>query len=395
MNRNHQFIGVILILLGLLCPSLAYGQEGNYQTILLSGSGKPINANVAICTTGLTTTAASVTNNIATLTFSSNPITAGFLATEVLTVSGFTGGDTYFNGHYTISAVSATTISFALTHANASAGTNGLAFQTGDSTHPCAPLATIFTDYTGGTVTSNPFTSGNLGNVSVWSLSGNYNMQSYGLNVVTTVTPFNIGLQSLGAASLTSLTMTGDILPGTAACCSVGSGALPFLNFNVGGSANKTAHLHANVLTADSQVDFPDVNFLIPTGSAGVPVNLVTQGAAKGITTIFTPTTTGLFRVSAYLKVTTVDAVSSTVGPVTITYTDGSDSIAQSNVIAMQGAGGTFSVTGNAANTTATTSSGTLVINALVGVPIQYTIGYISNTPGQMKYEAHIRVEPL
>ena len=67
----------------LLClPLTAKAQNAAYSDIVLSGSGRPIaGANVSVCSTpGLATTAASVTSNIAVLTFGSSPITAGFAA---------------------------------------------------------------------------------------------------------------------------------------------------------------------------------------------------------------------------------------------------------------------------------------------------------------------------
>lgn len=75
-----------------------------------------------------TTTAASVNgSNVATITCSANPITNGFLTgTNNVCVGGFTGADTYFNACPTsVTAVTSTSISYALTHASASASTNG------------------------------------------------------------------------------------------------------------------------------------------------------------------------------------------------------------------------------------------------------------------------------
>lgn len=74
-----------------------------------------------------TTTAASVSGNVATLTCSTNPLDAGFLSGRTVQVGGFTGGDTYFNGTVTLTAVTAATITYALTHANASATSSGSA----------------------------------------------------------------------------------------------------------------------------------------------------------------------------------------------------------------------------------------------------------------------------
>ncbi len=157
-----------------------------YSQPVLNGSGRPVaGANAAVCTT-LATTAAAVLNNVASLTMASNPITAGFTQGSTLIVSQFTGGDTYFNGTFTIAAVSATTISYGLTHANASAGTNGVAVQIGTSTTACAPLATIYTDQTDTVISPNPFFTDGLGNLTFTAVPGNYVVQIYGPTVNVT-----------------------------------------------------------------------------------------------------------------------------------------------------------------------------------------------------------------
>lgn len=75
------------------------------------------------------TTAASVTANVATLTLNCNPQVSLFYVGEQVGIDSFTGADTYFNlsgmSAPTLTAVTSTTISFALTHANASATSNG------------------------------------------------------------------------------------------------------------------------------------------------------------------------------------------------------------------------------------------------------------------------------
>lgn len=75
---------------------------------------------------GCTVTAASVASNIATLTCSENPQSTEFLSGTTITVGSFTGADTYFNlASTSVITVTATSISYALNHANASASTLG------------------------------------------------------------------------------------------------------------------------------------------------------------------------------------------------------------------------------------------------------------------------------
>lgn len=91
----------------------------------------------------LTTTAASLTSNVVTLTFSSVP--AAWVSHGTIQVAGFTGADTYFNGTYNINAVTATTVAYEDFHANGTATTTGtvtpavtLAFTIFDITHGTA-----------------------------------------------------------------------------------------------------------------------------------------------------------------------------------------------------------------------------------------------------------------
>jgi hypothetical protein len=81
-------------------------------------------------------------------------------------------------------------------------------------------------------------------------------------------------------------------------------------------------------------------------------------------------------------------------GAVTITYTDGTDSVAQTAVMEMANESGT-STTSNAGNTTASELIGRTEIYALTGVPIKYAVAYASNVAGTMKYEVHLKLEAL
>jgi hypothetical protein len=124
---------------GMICvlPPSDGGSVYNFSTaIALSTPGKFVNlvgvggssASVQLNftpTTAPATTAASVRSNLATLTMASNPITFGFVVGETVVVGGFTGRDMIFNGTVQLTAVTATTISYRLKHANESASTNG------------------------------------------------------------------------------------------------------------------------------------------------------------------------------------------------------------------------------------------------------------------------------
>jgi hypothetical protein len=213
--------------------------------------------NVAVCQQ-LATTGASVTSNVATYTFGSNPITQGFVSGATLTVFGFTGGDTYFNGTFTIASTSASTISVALVHANASAGTNGTVYQIGTSTQACAPLATLYTFYTALTTSPNPLTADGLGNYGFWAVPGQYEVQLYGPTVTTSF--FYVSMACVPNASVTCVgTFSGSVANGQVA---YGAGANVFasdgsLLHSPGGNTSLSATSPAtNVHNIESASEF-------------------------------------------------------------------------------------------------------------------------------------------
>jgi hypothetical protein len=140
----------------------------------------------------------------------------------------------------------------------------------------------------------------------------------------------------------------------------------------------------------------------IATVSNGQPaeyatVDLTGQTAAITTTTLYTPTATGMFRVSVYAKVTTPDGASSSLGGttgLTIGYTDGTDSVAQTTVAQLAKETGATGIV-NAGNTTATKLLGSVMILAKTGVAITYAFDYTSGTPATMAYELHLKLEAL
>lgn len=140
----------------------------------------------------------------------------------------------------------------------------------------------------------------------------------------------------------------------------------------------------------------------IATVSNGVPselatVDLTTQSAAISATTIYTPTATGMFRLSFYLQVTRAATSSSILGGATgivITYNDGAGNVAQSvTLLGQTQAGVAASV--NSGNTTASSLAASIVINARTGVAIQYAIGYTSVGATTMQYSVSAKVEAM
>lgn len=140
----------------------------------------------------------------------------------------------------------------------------------------------------------------------------------------------------------------------------------------------------------------------IATVSNGVPselatVDLTTQAAAIADTTIYTPTATGMFRLSVYLQVTRAATTSSILGGATgvvIKFNDGAGNVAQTVTMALNSTTGTV-VTTAAGNTTATNLNGTMVIYARTGVAISYAIGYTSVGVTSMQAAYNLKVEAL
>jgi hypothetical protein len=93
-------------------------------------------------------------------------------------------------------------------------------------------------------------------------------------------------------------------------------------------------------------------------------------------------------------KVTTAAGTSSTLGPLTVIYTD-PDGVVQTITAAAQ-------VTSGSAGTTATGNTNTsvllgqsLLLNCKASTNIQYSFGYASSPANAMNYNLHLRLEPL
>lgn len=139
-----------------------------------------------------------------------------------------------------------------------------------------------------------------------------------------------------------------------------------------------------------------NLSFTSVTSQSATPVNLTAQTAAVSATTLFTPATTGQYRVSVYLQVTTAASVSSVLGGatgVTLTYNDGDGNVAQTDTVALMNTAGGIAVT-SSTNSTATNLNGTVTIYARAGVPVQFSVGYTSAGTA-MQYAAHLRAEAI
>lgn len=123
-------------------------------------------------------------------------------------------------------------------------------------------------------------------------------------------------------------------------------------------------------------------------------IDLTAQSAAISATTILTPAVAGLYELTFYLKSTTAASTSSTLGPVTVTWKDGTDNTSMSVEVGLlySAPGGAGSMLwSNTVNGITEIWSGNLVLYAAAGTAITYAIGYASSGGTSMKYEVHIR----
>lgn len=132
--------------------------------------------------------------------------------------------------------------------------------------------------------------------------------------------------------------------------------------------------------------------------SVGVTTDLPNQSAAISATTLFTPSVTGMYRITVSLQVTTAASVSSILGGssgVVLTYNDGDSNVAQTMTIPFSSVGAGGIVVNNSGNTTTSNLNANVDIYARTGVAIQYAIGYTSVGGTAMVYAAHLRSESI
>lgn len=141
-------------------------------------------------------------------------------------------------------------------------------------------------------------------------------------------------------------------------------------------------------------------NAIATTGN-GVPseyatVDLTGQTAAIATTTLYAVPSTGAgqYRVSWNAKVTTAAGSSSTLGALTITYTD-PDGVAQTITAGAQTSAGAIATTSTGNSTTTVLLGLPMLLNCKASTNIQYAMAYASNAANAMAYNLHIKVEAL
>lgn len=139
----------------------------------------------------------------------------------------------------------------------------------------------------------------------------------------------------------------------------------------------------------------------ISTVSNGIPseyatVDLTGQTAAIGTTTLYAVPASGAgqYRVSWNAKVTTAAGTSSTLGALTLVYTD-PDGVVQTLTCGAQTSAGAIATT-TTTNTTAAVLIGLpLLLNCKASTNITYAMAYASNAAAAMNYNLHLKLEAL
>jgi hypothetical protein len=106
---------------------------------------------------------------------------------------------------------------------------------------------------------------------------------------------------------------------------------------------------------------------------------------------------TGMYRLTGWTKVTQAATTSSTSGPMTITFTEGTDSTSLTPTISWMTSAGAVATT-NATNSVTVTGANTFndfTFFAKTGVAITYSFTYASSGATAMQFDLHLRLEFL
>lgn len=182
-----------------------------------------------------------------------------------------------------------------------------------------------------------------------------------------------------------------NLITTTTVLNAVGTGNIP--GYIYGGSAG-TQTPSAFIFDSDTQLTIAGNK--MPQIISGATIDVTAQSAAIATATLYAVPSTGAgqYRVVWDAKVTTAAGTSSTLGALTITYTD-PDGTVQTITATGQNASGTVAATATG-NTTATMIIGQpLLLNCKASTNIQYAFAYASVAANAMNYNLHIRLESL
>ena len=429
-----RFLILAALLLIAWSPA-AFGQGARFDQPFMkptpAGPLVAVSGQGSVCSgTGLTTTAASITNNVATLTMSSNPLTAGFVNGRDVLIINFPGQDAgIFNGSFTLTAVTSTSLSFSLAHSNYTATSNGGAIMKPTASAGCAPQVNVYSDSGLTSLLTQPFQDDGRGNLQFWGAAGIYYV-AYSASGLNPIPLFQISLavtpNASGSVSIANPTFTGT---------DSGTETLQNKTFDISANvlknnANTVGHFPRNngtqyVDNTIQSVDVPQINLAasgnggvggnlpvanLNSGSSassstfwrgdgtwatagGVPVvqvDLTNQSGNISATTLTTPGANGFYRISIYGEISTAAGTSSTLPSTAVSFTDPDSSTAETVTITNASGANTVGALMSATSNPLSTYG----FYAKNGVAIQYsTSGYASNPAGAMKYTLHIRLE--
>lgn len=153
-------------------------------------------------------------------------------------------------------------------------------------------------------------------------------------------------------------------------------------------SSSTPAAPSANDLLVTWQTDgLGNISGYMPLSVAEIAtadIDLTAQAANISTTTIFTPTASGLYRISAYMIVTQAATTSCVLPSLTIGWTDKDNATAQTDVL----------IASSTTNTLNNYQQASLIISAAASDVITYATGsYASVGTTPMQYALHIRIE--
>jgi hypothetical protein len=221
--------------------------------------------------------------------------------------------------------------------------------------------------------------NGTVSSTDSWAIQNIISNGTNGASALTFVHSGSSGSTSLALPSATTIAWNSDT-----GLSRISAGVVGIGN---GSAGNITGNLQLGTITSYGGT---------ATVSQGVPSEIVTvdltaQSAAISATNLIASAPrSGMYRISWSADITTADGSSSTLGGANgfqVVFTSPTDSVVKTTV-----AGNSIT---SAANTTGTALGGSIIVYAKTGTAIQYQYGYTSNTPGQMVYELHIKLEAL
>jgi hypothetical protein len=121
--------------------------------------------------------------------------------------------------------------------------------------------------------------------------------------------------------------------------------------------------------------------------------DFITQSAAITTTTILTTIAAGQYRLTWDAKVTTAGSVTSTLGALTVVYTD-PDAVAQTITCGALVPAGTVATTvANGSTTTGNLIGVPIMLNCGAATVISIAFGYAANAANSMIYNLHVKLE--